>query len=226
MMAQSRMPRSKNQSGFTLVEILVVLLIIGIISGVLISRITQSGQQKRYEMTTEGFIRTVEASLERYRGDRNIGVFPPSKLDGFEGLGRESNQTNRGIEALVVCLNSPGFKGDRVLESFEDGSGDIEMDNIDGDMSAKNLTIKGARDLFEMLDAWGNPYAYFHCRDYKDRTVQEYMVDPAGNMDYELVTVKPWVNSKTKSFFNQTTYQLFSAGPDGVFNTEDDIGNW
>lgn len=216
----------RTDSGFTLVEILVVLLIIGIISGVLINRISKSGQRARYELSAEGFIRTVGAAMERYKGDRRIGVYPPGKLDGFDGLGRQTNRTNRGIEALVICLNGSGFRGERVLEDFEGGSGDITMDNIDADLSAKKMTIMGAKDLFEMLDPWGNPYAYFHCTDYNDKTVREYMSDSEVAMNYELVTVLPWKNPKTKSFYKQTSYQLFSAGPDGVFNTEDDIGNW
>ena len=218
--------RDHRSAGFTLVEILVVLLIIGIISGVLISRLSKSGQRARYELSAQAFIQTVGATLERYKGDRGIGRYPPSNLEGFANLGRETNRTNRGIEALVVCLNGPGFRGKRVLEDFEAGSGDIVLENIDADLSAKNMTIMGARDLFEMLDPWGNPFAYFHCRDYNNATVQEYMADSDVGMNHELVTVKPWKNPKTKSFYKQTSYQLFSAGPDGVFNTDDDIGNW
>ena len=83
-----------------------------------------------------------------------------------------------------------------------------------------------AKDLFEVVDRWGNPYAYFNCVDYERPEVREYLVDPDGAEDYEVVQVKPWMNEKTKSYYNQTGFQLFSAGPDRVFNTEDDIGNW
>ena len=46
------------------------------------------------------------------------------------------------------------------------------------------------------------------------------------NMNGDVIDAKPWVNPKTKSYYNQSGFQLFSAGPDGEFNTEDDICNF
>ena len=132
------------------------------------------------------------------------------------------NRTNMGAEALFVALSSKGFKGDRPAEEF----GDDSFVNLDGDTSQKSMTIFGATDLFVFLDPWGNPFAYFNAADYADPKLRQYMVTDSVGGEHEVTTIKPWKNKKTKSFRQPTSYQLFSAGPDMVFNTEDDIGNW
>ena len=38
--------------------------------------------------------------------------------------------------------------------------------------------------------------------------------------------VVPWKSAKTGQFLKKATFQLFSAGKDGLYNTPDDIGNW
>ena len=74
-------------------------------------------------------------------------------------------------------------------------------------------------------DPWGNPYAYFHSHDYAKKGIGSYTTMDAEGVE-ETSVVKPWKNPKTGSFYMASRFQLFSAGPDGVFNTEDDIGNW
>ena len=39
-------------------------------------------------------------------------------------------------------------------------------------------------------------------------------------------TARPWKRGSTGLFINPRSSQVFSAGADGYFNTEDDIGNW
>lgn len=209
----------RGQAGFTLVEILVVLAIIGILSYLGLTML-KSGRDEGDQLATRAFIQSIDAALETYRQDRRIGVYPPTTLEGFTGMGKLKNRTNLGIEALVVCLNSPGYRGDRVLEAYQSS-----LENLDGDESAKPLSIYEKPDLFELLDPWDNPYAYFNAQDYAKKDLGRYLaVDAEGNE--EIVVVKPWVNPKTGSFYMMSRFQLFSAGPDGRFNTEDDIGNW
>lgn len=216
---------SSESSGFTLVELLVVIAIIAVMGGFGITML-MSARQQGDDFAVQGFIQSVDATLEQYKNDRRIGVYPPSSLEGFAGLGKQKNRTNQGIESLVVALNSPNFKVTRVLESFENADGEIIMENLDGDSSAKAMTIHGSRELFEVLDPWGNPFVYFNANDYAKAGIGKYMVLSEENGDYELMTVEPWKNPKTKSFFKLDSFQLFSAGPDMQFNTEDDIGNW
>jgi hypothetical protein len=87
---------------------------------------------------------------------------------------------------------------------------------------SNQVTRTGSMELFELVDAWGNPYAYFSSRELKN---------PEGFTKYVMATgtvveARPHVEEKTKLPLMQGKFQLFSAGIDGVFNTKDDIGNW
>ncbi|MEZ6196096.1 MAG: prepilin-type N-terminal cleavage/methylation domain-containing protein [Planctomycetota bacterium] len=210
----------ENQSGFTLVEMLIVLAIIGLLTTLGLTML-RSGRDEAEILEAKAFIQSIDAALETYKLDRKIGVYPPTTLESFNGLGKLKNRTNMGIESLVVCLNSPNYKGDRILETYEK-----YLQNVDGDQSAKPLTYMGAKDLFEIVDPWGNPYAYFNAEDYDRAELARYTVADAESGESSIVTVKPWTSGKTQTYRNATRFQLISAGPDGVFNTEDDIGNW
>lgn len=208
-------------NGFTLVELLVVIAIISLLGTLMITTFT-SAQRDAKDFEVKAFIQTVGASLEVYQSDRRNGVYPPSSLEGFPALGTKlPNKTNLGIEAMVVCLSSPNFSGLKDSAAMEE-----RLENIDEDDSARRMTKFGDRQLFELVDPWGNPLVYFNAQDYENRNVRAYSRTEPDVLDYEVVTVKPWLNPKTKSPYNNSSYQLFSAGPDGIFNTEDDIGNW
>lgn len=211
---------ARRAAGFTLVEVLVVMVIIGVLGTVLIMRIVGGGREDAMVMKTRAFITTLDGTLEMYRNHPRIGVLPPTSLEDIPNFGR-MNTINMGIESLVLALNSEKFDVDRVLEKFEN-----DWENLDRDSSSKRQSYLQTLELFEIVDSWGNPYVYFNAEDYERPGMGQYLVMSLDSDEHELTTVKPWVSPKTRSFRNLSTYQLFSAGPDMKFNTEDDIGNW
>ena len=66
--------------------------------------------------------------------------------------------------------------------------------------------------------------AYIHRRDY-EKPVTYITVSAKTGLEEE-AQVKAVINPQTGDPYNKQTYQLISAGPDGVFGTSDDIGNW
>jgi general secretion pathway protein G len=82
MMQRNRLPGS-GQAGFTLIEIMVVVVILGILAAVVVPRIMDRPDQARVIKTSQD-IRTMENALRLYRLDNYI--YPT---------------TDQGLEALV-----------------------------------------------------------------------------------------------------------------------------
>jgi hypothetical protein len=143
-----------------------------------------------------------------------MGDYPPSAFPAEWGA--PGNDANVGGEMLVLSLWSPKWSGTTLSPDH--------LVNTDEDSSKKPLASFPKPELFEMADVWGNPVAYFNRRDYgrKDRYITH---DNATGEDSEEVVVAR-KDPATGMYFNANRYQLISAGLDGVFGTEDDIGNW
>jgi prepilin-type N-terminal cleavage/methylation domain-containing protein len=200
--------------GFTLIELLVVMAIISMLVGLGVTMIPYM-RRRGERVAAETFISTLSAALQAYQGGE--GAFPPTSLNDFPGVGTLSNNENLGIESVVVCLNSVRYGG-----SFDfTGTKGATLDNLDGDQTQVQLTRFGARDMFEALDPWGTPYVYFKASDYA-------RAEDLGRVTGGEGTIKalPWKDTKTKTWARYDTYQIISAGPDRIFNTEDDITNF
>lgn len=206
-----RRARSRAR-GFTLIEILAVILILSILVTILVTSLG-SAEDATLEGLTEAYLRQLGTALDQYENE--FGDYPGSQLGEEAGL--KLNDANLGAEALVVALWSEGWEGGG-------GLSEDDLVNTDGDKSTRSLTDFGTRDLFELADRWGNPIAYFHKTAYG--TSQLYVTyDPVSGEPVESF-VKAVQNRKTQRYHNPNGFQLLSAGVDGVFGTDDDLGNF
>ncbi|MFT4541077.1 MAG: prepilin-type N-terminal cleavage/methylation domain-containing protein [Planctomycetota bacterium] len=199
------------QSAFTLVEMLAVMVILSILMAFLVSALMGASKTVEIEETRQ-FLSQIEAAVEMYEGDK--GDYPGSTFP--TGKDRGSNKVNMGIEELVVSLMS---KGSQTLELPED-----KLINMDGDSSRKSVTSFPAADLFELCDAWDNPIAYFHRRDYGTPQIYTSVTLKTNELLEDQVTALK--NPKTGAYYNRRTFQLISSGADGIFGNDDDIGNF
>ncbi len=87
--------RNNVRGGFTLVEILLVIAIIGILAGVFL--FTVGGTQEKAKIDTTKFLidQQVGPALERYRLD--IGAFPGDDMGGLDALVKKPSFTDEKL---------------------------------------------------------------------------------------------------------------------------------
>lgn len=200
-----------GRNGFSLIELLAVIVILGILMTYLTFRLMGMGRSAEIS-TTRTNLQMISGAVSGYEGER--GDYPPSAWKAEWGA--LPNKTNLGAETLCLCLWSKDYGGTGISED--------NLTNSDEDQSIKNLTTHALNDLFELQDSWGNPIAYLHRRDY-DREDLYWTTDPETGEQLDS-RVRAMTNPATGNPYNPRTFQLLSAGPDGVFGTEDDIGNF
>jgi prepilin-type N-terminal cleavage/methylation domain-containing protein len=206
-----------KRTGFTLIEILIVVTIIGVLLGLVIPALT-IGPKKARIVETSSLIQRIKAALDKYQSD--FGDYPPSSI---ADIGFATNGINDGIESLLICLATKEKEGP-YFEPEEKFLANADNDNVP---LSYNLTwYFGDRQAREIVDSWGNPLVYFHHRDYEN---------PKSNLQrYELAnkkyasSVHPKKSLKTNTFPAWDSFQIWSFGPDGANNNGegDDIVSW
>ncbi len=206
-----------KSGGFTLMEILVSIAIIAVLAGLLFPAIG-AARRNAATKTAKATIERLKLACQGYEAD--FGDFPPTTIGGA-GVG--TNGVNEGIESLVRCLTTKKEHGPYL--DFEEK----DLVNTDGDALAgkdpAESTIQ-AKTLFELADPWGNPYVYYHNRDYKDAgggRLGRYILASG-----ERVECRPRPSGKTERYPDPTKFVVWSIGADGKNeNGEgDDVCSW
>ena len=200
-----------RRRGFSLIELLAVIIILGILMTFLTFRLMGMGDSAKISLTEQN-LRMIGGEISSYEGEQ--GDYPPSSWN--QEWGALPNKMNLGAETLCVSLWSKDHGGTGISED--------NLVNTDEDQSRKNLTTHARNELFELRDAWDNPIAYFHRRDY-GREDLYWTLDPETGEQLDS-TARARTNPATGNPYNPRTFQLLSAGLDGVFGTPDDIGNF
>ena len=209
------MSRTPSRAGFSLIELLAVIFILGILTAVLVSQLSDSEAAVRVS-ETRGELEQLEAALETYYNDK--GDYPPSRFTPKQQVANDGE--NVGVEALVVALWSEGYEAAGLL-----GEQAEKLVNTDYDQSAQGLTDFATRDLLELADSWENPIAYLHKNDYDTPNRVYVTLDPVTGEE-QRTTPTAFRNPTTGRYYNNASFQLISAGPDALFGTEDDITNF
>lgn len=200
--------RRGRTSGFTLIELLAVVVIIGILAFFLVPKLTEVAGAVDVKVT-KITAQKIGAALSELSDD--TGDWAPSSLPS--DLGAPPNGENLGAEALCVALMAEGKPGFGVLEEH--------LGNTDEDSFGKRPPGFERNTAFELCDQWGNPYAYFHWRDYGREDPYVTLVPATG--ERLVSTVRAWKDESTGRYHQPRGFQLISAGTDGEFGTEDDV---
>ena len=208
-MIERRFLLNRSRSGFTLIEILAVVLIVGILATILITQLSGAEEAANVQTTKQELVK-LSGVIDSY--ENKYGQFPPSSFTTQQGVANDG--TNVGVEALVVALWSNKYEAGGLIEPDR-------LKNTDGDSSARTLGDLG-RGLLEFVDGWENPIAYIRKDDYATRGRLYGTFDPETG-EQILSEPKALGNATTGRYYENFKFQLISAGPDGWFGTEDDI---
>ena len=117
------MRKIRNTKGFTLIELMIVVVIIGILAALAIPRFTQASARAK-EKEADGILKQVYTLQQTYYA--NNGTFAPSvaalQTVGFEAPTNLKNYTWAGSVSLPLCLaaSGAGYNGRQI-----DAAGDI-----------------------------------------------------------------------------------------------------
>lgn len=202
---------ARATAGFSLLEILVVLTIIALLtslSAVAVSRYRETGRITDCTARIQSLTLLAESYAER------TGGYPPDRLAAL-GISELGNTLNEGIEACVAALRRRDYGGGRPAEKH--------LGNGDDDHAERLAALDGSSALLELLDPWDNPLVYIVNDHYDDETVV--LLDDGGSRR-EPVAARAVLNPLTGAFQRFESFQIRSAGPDGLMDTEDDLGNF
>ncbi len=204
-----------RRRGFTLIEILVVISIIGVLAAIILPALAHVMESSKVSSCSNE-IRQLEAALASYESVHRD--YPPSRLSE---IGIAGNRTNEGNESLLVCLTTE--KEGPFWEIREDQLGNSDGDQAPRLISTYNGSTIRTRDLYELLDPWGNPYVYVHAKDLATGYSVTYMAEGRTQ------PVEP-VRQGEKAGITpgEGKYQIWSFGPNGVNDqgAEDDVVSW
>ena len=221
----SRSDHRRSEAGFSFIEILIVMGIISVLVGGVVVAIGM-WSQKGPEFATKNTLNKTKMLIEKWKSWASF--HPPgdvTKIGVITGTGGKvsapDNRVNEGIESIYQALYWPGFKSDPQWDS------ELELKNKDEDKLRKAVNKLGTTELMEIVDGWGNPLIYFHSQDYKkyaDGGQTYSATNPMDGVDMD-VEARPW-QREDGTFFNPLGFQIYSMGPDGEPNTEDDVTTW
>jgi prepilin-type N-terminal cleavage/methylation domain-containing protein len=204
-------PSPGRTGGFTLIELLLVIGIVGLLAVAFLPDLFTTNQAAE-GADTSARMQHLKAGVDSF--ERQYAFYPPDDLVGgdFDGLVVEAtaDSVNPGIESLILFTHQKRG-GTNLLEQEQ------WLENTDGDKNKTEIPLLKRKEKMEVVDAWGTPIAYF-VGPYEGKRQQ--IGIPGGGV----ITVEPWKNPRSSGYLgDDNKYMLISAGPDGVFNTEDDL---
>jgi general secretion pathway protein G len=113
--------RRTVKRGFTLVEILIVVVILGILAAIVVPQFTNAANEARGGNTATQES-TIENQLELWAA-RNNGIYPDLVTDGWGD--RDSGEGMIGLNYLKAVPVNP-FTGTSTVEASEDPDADAE----------------------------------------------------------------------------------------------------
>jgi len=223
-----------NRRGFTLVEILVVVGIIGLLAAILTPVVMQSLTKAR-NAAIKAEIDMLHTAIMNYKSE--YGSFPPcydTALSATSPAGKHvarlfprctsvANELTTVFSGRSPAYVSPG----NALAFWLTGYTDDPTQPLTNGTRKKLFGFDTGRldlttGLYWPSGKSGSPYVYI------DKTQYGSVVSGSSNNPVTVgsSTYRAEVSSATSSFFNADTFQILCSGRDEQWNTDDDLSNF
>jgi prepilin-type N-terminal cleavage/methylation domain-containing protein len=214
---------SSNHSprGFTLVELLVVVTIIGILAGLVISQAPKLMQQSR-ELEVRNVIVSIQTGIRNYQTEYNRFPLDPSQSSSSGDEDAPAIPTDQSSVLVETLMGSASTSGSGSSGGSSGGTTNLNPKNIEFTTFkiAKNGRngLVGTQSPYSLLDLWGSPY-YVQFDTNLDRKIK----------NPDLQNQDPKISQNTVSpppQYLPTDVLIYSIGKDLVQMTGDDIVSW
>lgn len=213
-------PSKHSRHGFTLVELLVVVTIIGILAGLVISQAPKLMQQSR-ELEVRNVLVAIQTGIRNYQTEYNRFPLDPSQTSSSgdeDAPAIPTNQSNSLVETLMGSASSSDSGGSGGGSSTTNlNPKGIEFTTFKIAKNGRNGLV-GTQAPYSLIDLWGSPY-YVQFDTNLDRKI----TNP------DLQNQDPKISQNTVSpppEFLPTDVLIYSIGKDLVAMTGDDIVSW
>lgn len=214
-------PFHRSRHGFTLVELLVVVTIIGILAGLVISQAPKLMQQSR-ELEVRNVIVSLQTGIRSYLTEYNRFPLDSSQTSSSgdeDAPAFLTNQSNQLVETLMGPAASQGSGSSSGSSGNNVNLNPKGIEFVTFKMAKNGLNgLVGAQSPFSLVDMWGSPY-YVQFDTNMDRKIK----------NPDLQNQDPKISQNVVSpppQYLPTDVLIYSVGKDKMPFTGDDIVSW
>lgn len=198
-----------KKNGFSLVELLVVVAIIGILSAILVPNVRENLKRAQVA-STRSLISSLEMALVTYYQD--FGRYPASY--DLQGLYIALTQEARTVYEPSADERRLFQQGERYYyDERKTHIGDT-LESILQGAGVPSQHLRAREEEFVFVDSWNTPIYYISSDEYNPGRRTDFR--QAQNLRFDKPAAYEVRNNRRVRPFKPTSFQLISFGPDGV----------